>query len=378
MQQTVNRQQGMTSQAAANLCTELRTLGQQINHRFRQVQNNSEHLRIDRDNLKAAVAEKQRLITNALAERDRACAERDNAIEEIAKMKAKYRSFDEQLASIEQRWLNEVEQMKLHIQFLEDQRDCKRALWMEYNPKSGRKTASIRETPKDSYSTPPDTTTLGGRAFPSASARAPPPSFSLNSESSWTSPPKAALSTTFSSMPTGPAHASRDVWSSHPTTKLSAAGSRANYGSDDHNIPSSTSLVPFQSQEELQADFVKDFGAVYSMLFGWTNKYANKVGSFKADQAIQENAFLWEFIMSCVSPYSGKIASAHVMSLLRDESSRPWFVMRMVVEYVCNRIWHDSAWLGFSDEFDARLKHITSRLATKGAQLFPSCLSLKY
>ncbi|OBT91349.1 hypothetical protein VE01_10650 [Pseudogymnoascus verrucosus] len=129
-----------------------------------------------------------------------------------------------------------------------------------------------------------------------------------------------------------------------------------------------TSLIPFESNEELIAGFVATFDDVYLMVCGWVTTYADRVNPIdEKDIAGQERC--WAYMLGCLSPLGEKDAAFVIGSFQRDTATRRWFVMRMVVQYIQMHVWSYTTWLGYSDASDADLNRICKRLAEKGVTL---------
>lgn len=351
------------------------------------------------EHMRNMLFDNQRLMSNALAERDRACSERDQATKDLMKacterdhanhdssrLREQIQRLQDQFKDAQDRFTAEISQLQHKIDFLTDQVDAKRALWMDYHPHSTAKSSKARDPflAAQSFETP----TKGGLRYGTSSQRAFPPGFELQHQNSMELSPAPTLPTrgmsSMSSMPYGRAQPAQHVpynkvhISTHDGSKeddvspyqsfTSHSASLAPSGSTSlSNSFPSTALVPFKSNEQATLDLIDEIDKFLGMIFGWVRIYAALVNPIESDQIVQDDKPLWAFMTGCVAPFTGKIASHRIIRLLRNGDDRPWLVMRMVVEYIRTRIWQWRAWNGFDDEITMELSDIAEKLDVKG------------
>jgi hypothetical protein len=345
----------------------------------------------DIDHMRNVLYENQRLMQNALAERDRACTERDQAIKDLiracterdhakhdsSRLREQIQGLQQQFKDAEEKFAVEIAQLQHKIDYLTEQVEAKRALWMDYHPNSTVKSSKARDpfmaTP--SHETP----TKGGSRYGSSSQRALPPAFDLHSHLSnmELSPAPTLPTRTMSSMPYGRAQPAQHV--PYNKTHISTHDGSKEHGdaplgsfSTSLSMSSSlstTAMVPFKSNEQATLDLIDDIDKFLGMIFGWVRTYSGMVNPIEADQLAQDDKLLWSFMTNCVNPFTGKNASHRVIRLLRNEEDRPWFVMRMLVEYIRNRMWQWRAWNGFDAELTMELSDIADKLEVKGKSM---------
>ncbi|KFZ10663.1 hypothetical protein V501_05086, partial [Pseudogymnoascus sp. VKM F-4519 (FW-2642)] len=358
--------------------------------------------------LTSIISDQLRLLTNCMAERDRASTERDRACEErdaataqcakyyhdIQLLTSTIARLEEQVARQEQAARNhacKTRELEKQVGVLSQQVAGKRAVWFEHNPRSGGRSGG-REWGRSGNNSNPfatptkmgplvlfangggsnanSTPTKMGRTVEEARAEVlkggqPITAQLLSQFDSLPPPPQllGPLTPGAGELPCGPAKPCTllNTYASTASRLIAACNGVAQNGID--TFPA-TSLIPFESNEELIAGFVATFDDVYLMVCGWVTTYADRVNPIdEKDIAGQERC--WAYMLGCLSPLGEKDAAFVIGSFQRDTATRRWFVMKMVVQYIQMYVWSYTTWLGYSDASDADLNRICKRLAEK-------------
>ncbi|ELR02806.1 hypothetical protein VC83_00795 [Pseudogymnoascus destructans] len=355
--------------------------------------------------LTSIISDQLRLLTNCMAERDRASTERDRACEErdaataqcakyyhdIQLLTSTISRLEEQVArqdTAARTHANKTRELEKQVNVLSQQVAGKRAVWFEHNPRSGGRSGGKSVRSNNPFATPTKmgplvvfgnggsnagTPTKMGRTVEEAMADA----------LAGGQPITAQLLSRFDSIPPSPQHlgpvtpasgelpcgpakpCTLNTYASTASRVISACNGVAQNGID--TFPA-TSLIPFESNEELIAGFVATFDDVYLMVCGWVTTYADKINPIdEKDIGVQPRC--WAYMLSCLSPLGEKDAAFVIGSFQRDTATRRWFVMRMVVQYIHLHVWSYTTWLGYSDASDADLNRICKKLAEKGVTL---------
>ncbi|OBT67926.1 hypothetical protein VE03_02581 [Pseudogymnoascus sp. 23342-1-I1] len=352
--------------------------------------------------LHTVLTDQLRLLTNCMAERDRASTERDRACEErdaataqcakyyhdmhlltetIARLEDQVARQESLLRDEARKHIEQVRDLEKQVSVLSQQVAGKRAVWFEHNPRSGGRSGGRSPAKGGPFATP---TRMGGLAGASgtptrmgrseAEARAEavaggqPITAQLLSQFDSTprSPQLLGPCLPSGSLPCGPAKpCTHDPYVSSASRVIAACNGVAQNGIE--TFPA-TSLIPFESNEGLIAGFVATFDDVYLMVCGWVTTYADRINPIEeGDIAAQPRG--WAYMLSCLSPLGEKDAAFVIGSFQRDTATRRWFVMRMVVQYIHLHVWSYTTWLGYSDASDADLNRICKKLAEKGVTL---------
>lgn len=304
-----------------------------------QAVNEQESLRYDLEG-------KQRLVQNALAERDRACAERDQAIRDRDLLRSqldnihyRQRQTDNRIAEIESKHEATIRELQQKIQHQEEQLSAKRSLWIENHPSSSMR-RSGGPSSRDIYGTP---TPHGG-----ASRNGP-------------SPPSTGV------RPTNLTAQFEKMAAAHPSQPGSSSKVRT-HGSVTPPEEESQAVVPFKTLEQTAGEFRGIFNDIFDMVEKWAFTYTRQVPGLSYDQKLSHGQDYWAFLMKCAFLQKATVqeAHSHTILLLRDEQTRPWFVMRVFIQYLIEDILAATNWLKFKPEFDDELKRIDARLGERG------------
>lgn len=359
---------------------------------------------LDTTYLTSVIADQLRLLTNCMAERDRASTERDRACEErdaansqcgkyyhdILQLNDTIARLEDQVARQEQAQLDlvrnhgaQTRELEKQINVLSQQVAGKRAVWFEHNPRSAGRSGgkSVKSNP---FATPTKMGTLAlmgngtptkmGRSEAEARADAMAGGQPLTAQllSQFDNMPKSPqllspCTPAAGKLPCGPAKPCTmlDTYASTASRVIAACNGVATNGIE--TFPA-TSLIPFESNEELIAGFVATFDDVYLMVCGWVTTYADKINPID-EKDIGHYPRGWAYMLSCLSPLGEKDAAFVIGSFQRDTATRRWFVMRMVIQYIHLSVWSYTTWLGYSDASDGDLNRICKKLAEKGKSI---------
>ncbi|KFY26416.1 hypothetical protein V493_04107 [Pseudogymnoascus sp. VKM F-4281 (FW-2241)] len=368
---------------------------------------------LDTPYLTAVLADQLRLLTNCMAERDRASTERDHACNErdaatsqcgkyyhdilalndtIARLEEQVARQEAALHDARCKHREQTRELERQINVLSQQVAGKRAVWFEHNPRSGGRSAgkSVKGNGNNNnpFATP---TKMGPPPSQLGNGSATTPTRMGKSEAEARAdalaggqPITAQLLNQFDSMPASPQLFGPSVAASgslpcgpakpgmheHTYTSTASRVIAACNGVAQNGIETfpATSLIPFESNEELIAGFVATFDDVYLMVCGWVTTYADKINPID-ERDVGEHPRCWAYMLSCLSPLGDKDAAFVIGSFQRDTATRRWFVMRMVIQYIHLYVWSYTTWLGYSDASDEDLNRICKKLSEKGVTL---------
>ncbi|KFY83210.1 hypothetical protein V498_08226, partial [Pseudogymnoascus sp. VKM F-4517 (FW-2822)] len=349
--------------------------------------------------LTSVLNDRLRLLANCMAERDRACEERDAATAQCGKYYHDILALNDTIARLEdqvarhdaaqhdllRKHKEHTRDLEKQINVLSQQVAGKRAVWFEHNPRSGGRSAGRSPAKSNNpFQTPTKMGTVTmvgnggtpmrmGRSEAEARAEATkggqPITAQLLSQFDRTPRSPQLLGPCMPSaggLPCGPAKpCTFETYGSSASRVIAACNGVAQNGIE--TFPA-TSLIPFESNEELIAGFVATFDDVYLMVCGWVTTYADRINPIdEKDIAAQPRG--WAYMLSCLSPLGEKDAAFVIGSFQRDTATRRWFVMRMVIQYIHLHVWSYTTWLGYSDASDEDLNRICKKLAERGVTL---------
>jgi hypothetical protein len=111
----------------------------------------------------------------------------------------------------------------------------------------------------------------------------------------------------------------------------------------------------------------EEFAKIFRLVHGWASQYAVQVQHDQALDIQKEAPRLWEFMCDIVYPGQPEAGASHARFLLEDEQCRPYFVERMMLQYIVNNVLSVEGWMGFNDDTDRELKALNDRLqSTEG------------
>jgi hypothetical protein len=378
MIENLYRTPGISKHRASELSKELQSLGAAFNEQLHHFQEENRKLVSQKHDLNLTITSGQRLIQNALSERDRACGERDQAVHENSKIRLeldhlqyRQRQTERRFAEIETKHEAAIRELNDQIKLKEEQLAGKRTLWLENHPSSAlRRSGGPAST--NPYETP--TPNRGSRVVSPPGSQLKP----MNLMQQFTSMqlpevspagPSARSTEYISTLPFGSAKPNPGL---HSLSNIndSGAGSRAECGSDPPRIVTSTAVVPFKSLAEIAEGFSKVFDTMFEKLEVYAFKYSNTLPELEYDQNLSHDEVYWASLMKCAFPkgtnYTNTDSHTYTIMLLRDAQTRAWFTMRIFVQYLFDEVFTPKNWLNFNDTFDEELNIIEARLAERG------------
>jgi hypothetical protein len=413
-QQQISRQPGLPSVLANSINSQLRHLSQQYNDRQKAMLDDIHKALADTESLRTSQLYAQRQIKIVVGERDAACRERDHFQIEVQRFSARQQHDEQRLEQMERRCKQMRDELNAMLQIQEDQLAGKRSLRPENRPRfDERNTGFTRE--QEPFNAPTtvrasDTFNAFGKRKENASPirnsaliekRSGPISrkqggkfLNISAPNAWApsnGKPQhnnkvsdgSSLSPTtdvFNNLkllplPSRLAVPSQAPWGPPPSTIGTGAGSRAETG---HPSPTggkqvdwnTKALVPYVPDENVPVEYEEAIGKVYGLIEGWVGTYAN-IPNNSADQSLPNgNPSLWQFILGLT--YTNlQDAHTHAMHLLCEAGLRPWFIMRMAVDYIVRNMWTSTAFMGFDSDTDAELKTVKNKLSEKGKPSLP-------
>ncbi|KAH7342835.1 hypothetical protein BKA65DRAFT_478708 [Rhexocercosporidium sp. MPI-PUGE-AT-0058] len=354
-------------------------------------------------------------LRQAYLERDRLGAERDALLEAKNKSEAKAVEASRQLNELEKHWKKvtgdvkknlaesraEIERLRALLEKANLELDHNRARdvkfldaahvrWMFDNPPSSVRSRRDTETSQDPFASP---SVASSATFPvsgmGAGGLGSPPNTSVGlighgfGQSSAfghiqpnSGPPNATAEQMFPdlhkprrrlNLPTKPPTRGRtDI----PNSPWDTESSRA-YNTEPGDTPiaasRSTALVLSSvGAEDPSLFYQEQFAGLYQLIEGWAMAYCTRP-KISNDQTIaRTNQKLWAFMMNCTYPGQRQDAHSHVTLLLNDAKSRPWFVVRMGVEYVVEEMLSLKSYKNFSAKVGAELAAVKAQLLERG------------
>jgi len=335
----------------AALTTELRELSQRHIELRRNFQNEHRLVQLERERLARLIASQQQLIQNALSERDRACTERDRLQAQFTALQGRQRELEQRLEETEKKNAATIDFLRKQIRFKDEQINGKRSLWLEKQNHRNSSAKQISET-QDPFATPT------AHRVPRAAMGFP---LRNKSEESQLTP---GLSKSSRFPPSGniKSELKSEFWPCHDENAVNP-GSRAETGSP---VEESKALVPFRTEDEIAQEFREEFDATYRLIEDWVRNYAHTVNDdLSQDQSLSHDEDLWPFMLSCTYTNFSD-AHEHVVLLLRNPSTRPSLVMRVIIQYLYLSIWKATAFRDFNPKYREKLELMEMQLKTKG------------
>lgn len=153
-----------------------------------------------------------------------------------------------------------------------------------------------------------------------------------------------------------------------PNSPWETESSRA-YNTEPGDTPMAASKALVLSSvngEDPSIFYQEHFAELYQLIEGWAMAYCTRP-KISNDQAIaRTNQSLWAFMMECTYPGQRQDAHSHLMLLLNDAKSRPWFVVRMGVAYVVEEMLSLKSYKNFNPQVTAELAAVKAQLQERG------------
>jgi hypothetical protein len=397
-----------------------------LQRQFDLLNNDKNELTVQLERAHRKIRELEAQLNTVNIDHTKALRERSSFQARVAELEKKAEQQEKQWASIDlkrQNMMNEqqnlVAQLQRKMASQDEQLSSKRALWLDQNPESSPRRDGMQKL-QDPFASSPTPSSHAG--YTSASARSH-TEFSQGSKQPHitshvgvpTGPSNRAgsnlvrrgalpLPTTrpqqapqvpvlpggFLSSKISPTE--RGAQPRHPAESFFPAGNRplappfpahsvgktATYNPRSQQITpsvepstsggtgSSTALAMRSANGDGSDEWAAYFGTLYGLIEGWTRSYANQPNLVNDQNIANKNQALWEFMMNCTYPGRAQDSHSHVMLLLNDFNTRRWFVMRMCVTYCVQEILDYSAYRGYSNSTDRKLKEIKEGLQARG------------
>ncbi|KAL2075704.1 hypothetical protein VTL71DRAFT_647 [Oculimacula yallundae] len=112
--------------------------------------------------------------------------------------------------------------------------------------------------------------------------------------------------------------------------------------------------------------YQEEFAGLYQLIEGWAMAYCT-TPKISNDQSIaRTNQVLWAFMMRCTYPGKRQDAHTHLTTLLNNAYTRPWFVVRMAVEYIVVEMLSVNSYKKFSPQVGVELSAVETKLKERG------------
>ena len=339
---------------------ELRKVGQEFNLEQRLLQQEFDKAKVDRAELQGQLIEARRQL-------DRSINDRDVLQSKIHELGMRHKKSMEQLDEVEQRWKKANDDLKKQLAVQEEQLKGKRALWLSSNPASSARRDAMTVV-RDPFQTPTaaSTSKFGGRHVSTMAS----PSESSLQQSRLSSPPRMTI-------PTGPAYKTLRRRGNLPTGKAQPGADfspplypgRSTITTEPGDTPEaiiSTALIVKQNPTAEADAYQSDFSKLFALIEAWVLNYASVPNPSNDSSIARSNDILWAYMMNCAYPGHRQDSHTHVMTLISDADTRPWFVMRMACQYCVKDIMALDAFLGFSIPVDMEINEAKEKLLERG------------
>lgn len=306
----------------------------------------------EREYIRTTIADNQRLLNNALAERDRACRERDNALSTLQKEKIKRKSFD-RLKEVERNFHKLTTDLQEKLRLQDEQLSGMRSLWMDNQP--GSAVRARKHDSHDPHMTPPRRMDAEIQQDSSSDAV----SKDLSQQFSGMAVASGSRSIDRSQFPTGSVGSSR-IDDHLPVNPMNG------FRSTTSNNATSMSLVPFQTEQQVADDFISGLKTAYNAVEVMATLRWAVPHSKEDDARVRDDGNVWPFMLSLTYP-DLQDSHVHLKVVMQDVEERKFLVMRMALSYITRNIWSLSNWMDFNDDCRKRIGQAVERLATKGS-----------
>jgi len=376
--QSVEQGNGIPLGVQQKLANDIRTISQEYNEQQRRLQQELDRVSAEKQRLQTQLNDATKHHQRACADRDRYRGDRETLRHTVEDLKVKARKSSERLNEINQNWKRLNEDLLNKITVQDEQLKGKRALWLESNPgSSARRSAmtAIRDpfvSPSTSHAAAFENSRMGSMG--SIGSPTTKTLFSSSCEQSFgeTTSSSGLSQMAASDVPRGPRRrgnlpTGKAQPGNAPPASAWAIDSARAFNTEPGDTPlASTALVLRGTVEDPSPHFQTEFSDIYGLIEGWVKTYAN-IPNLANDQHIaRSNEALWSFMMNCAYPGKPQDSHNHVMALLNDASSRPWFVMRMAVTFLVKEVLSLEPFHQFSSVVDTQLISVKAKLQERG------------
>jgi hypothetical protein len=382
--QIVSWQTALPPQILAALTTEITDLSQIALNLRNKTRNDTAAYQLEIDKNERDATNRQRLVQNALAERDRACAERDSHQAEYQEAWATRRKLEDQkIQEVEKKHLATIEYLRRQLRFKDEQINGKRSLWLNNHKDSSSRrvvdmvdpfaTPIANRTPRTGSVLPPTEKSREKKRpseiyarFPMVSG--PPPDTRMFSDGLpheyW-----PYLSTGGNTDPSSLAESGQKSVVYSDDEESVETDYSVSSDEDDEDLDSQE-LVPFKTEEEIALEFRAEWEATYGLVEKWVSTYTNNVNDIELDQKVSHDETLWPFMLGCTYKNTTD-AHEHTILLLRNPATRAFFVMRVIVQYLHRAIWKATAFADANPKLGRKLLYLEKKLKSKGRFFSP-------
>lgn len=321
----------------------------------RNLQTEHRLTQVERERLANTMASQQRLIQNALTERDRACEERDRLQSQYAAIQGRQRELEQRLDELEKKNAATIDFLRKQIRFKDEQLNGKRSLWLSNQNRRNSGAKQVSDTQGASATPTAQQIPRTGRKFPQVDT--------FGKMQSAAGPSKPGRYPT--KLPTSSPESEfvSEFWPYRDENEVDPA-SRAESGHSP--IGESKALIPFKTEDQIAQEFHDDFDSVYRLIKNWVESYAHTVNDdMSNDQELSHNEDLWPFMLSCTYSNFAE-AHEHTILLLRNPAARSSFVMRLIIQYLCTSVWKATAFGAFHPRYRQKLERMDAQMKVKG------------
>lgn len=177
----------------------------------------------------------------------------------------------------------------------------------------------------------------------------------------------------------GSAH--RDTTSSgsyYSSLHPSASASNANYRSQSLALqpyapPAPTPLTTSTFIRDLHpeagvvltpadANWNAEIFKIFTMVLGWVKLHCRVVDPRITAQLPMKASRLWNYVVHVTYPERRGHATNHANFMLNDETLRPYFITRLMVQYITQQMWEPKAWEGLDETLTQTLQFVNHKL----------------
>lgn len=128
---------------------------------------------------------------------------------------------------------------------------------------------------------------------------------------------------------------------------------------DSEPDPSNSLVIRRNDDSEIDPE-TKIWKEMYLRLFqashGWTSNHCKDITPAAIDAATKGNPKLWDYILKTAYCYKdAQAAPKHALFMLNSPDHRPYFIERLILQYIEQEMLHWKFWLGWDDESDLEL-----------------------
>lgn len=142
----------------------------------------------------------------------------------------------------------------------------------------------------------------------------------------------------------------------------------ATYGGSERKSPKEN---PHPQQALALYDPVEKFKAGFSEVFAlaesWVRNYT-RTPNDRDHNLVTSDPKTFEYLLNLTYAHARRDAISHTLDLLGSESTRMWFIMRVLISYIATEILASKAWKGFNTATNTAIDESNAELAQRGMQ----------